>query len=226
MSSVQKTDVSVAVSQSFTDAQKATGRNNIGASRTVCIDTTATNADINKYFLAGDDVLLRILTGNTAFFFSLELWTSSTARFVGIVGNDVVQYTCALDSWTNSSYAVRHPWVSFTPDTTLTNPASKIFAIGVLDFGYYSDNAGTLRLAMKTSDSSTHYVYLSDQHGNGGSHAVTGSWASINMYGFSNSSQLERFKGYDITDDVNVEFEVYFANGAGNFTTVGQYRIL
>lgn len=226
MSSVQKTDVSVAVSQSFTDAQKATGRNNIGANRTVFIDTTATNADINKCLQDGDDVLLRVIVGNAAFFFSLELWTSSTARFVGIVNNDVVQYTCAADSWTNSSYAVRHPWASFTPDTNRTTPASKMFDIGVLDFGYYFDNGGTLRLAMKTSDSSTHYVYLSDQHGQGGGYAVTGSWTYINTYGFSNYSQLERFKGYDTTDDVDVEFEVYYANGGGNYTTVGQYRIL
>lgn len=226
MSSAQKTDVSVAVSQSFTDAQKATGRNNIGAKRTVVIDTTATNSDINKCLQDGDDVLLRVFIGNTAFFFTLAIWASSTSRFVGIVNNDVVQYTCALDSWTNRSFAIRHPWRSFSPDTTLTIPASKMFAIGVLDFGHYFDNGGSLRLAMKTSDSSTHYVYLSDQHGLGGGYAVTGSWTTINLYGFSNSSQLERFKGYDTTDDVDVEFEVYFANLGGNYTTVGQYRIL
>lgn len=53
---------------------------------------------------------------------------------------------------------------------------------------------------------------------------MTTDWNPITFNGFSNSNQLEHFKGYDTTGNVNLDFDVYFVI-VGASTTVAQYRI-
>lgn len=225
MGAVQKLDVSVNIAQDFNDTQKAQGRANIGATRVVPIGTTATNADILKIVLAGDTPVLRVGVGSTASYFNLARFSTMTAVFTAAIDGNVVTYTCTGDAWTRTEAPYRSDWVSFTPDPLQTTEAAKIFAIGNIEIGYYFDNGSSFRLAMR-STSGTRNVYLSDQHGNGGGYALTTGWTGITLYGFTNSNQLESIKGYDTTGGVNLEFDVYFANGANaSFPMVAQYRV-
>ena len=217
-------DVCVNLAQDFNDTQKAQGRANIGATRVVFIDTTATNAQILKIVAAGETPVLRVSSNAQSTFFNLAKIYNSNAVFFAIIGEKVVTYTCYNDTWTRTEKPYRNEWVSFTPDTSQTTEAKKIFAIGDIEFGYYFDNNASFRLSMR-STSGTRYVYLSDHRGIGGGYSVTTKWNFISLNGFSNSNQLEHFKGYDTTGNVNLDFDVYFANGGVNFTTVGQYRI-
>lgn len=224
MGAFQKMDVCVNLAQDFNDTQKAQGRANIGATRVVFIDTTATNAQILKIVAAGETPVLRVSANAQSTFFNLAKIYSLNAEFFAIIGDNVVTYTCSYDTWTRTEKPYRNEWVSFTPDTSQTTEPKKIFAIGDIEFGYYFDNTASFRLSMR-STSGTRYVYLSDHRGIGGGYAVTTNWNLISLNGFSNSNQLEHFKGYDTTGNVNLDFDVYFANGGVNFTTVGQYRI-
>lgn len=224
MGAVQKMDVCVNIAQDFNDEQKAQGRANIGATRIVFIDTTATNAQIRKIVAARETPVLRVSANAQSTFFNLAKIYNLYAEFFAIIGDKVVTYTCSYDTWTRTEKPYRNEWVSFTPDTLHTTEAKKIFAIGDIEFGYYFDNNASFRLAMR-STSGTRYVYLSDHRGFGGGYAVTTNWNLITFNGFSNSNQLEHFKGYDTTGNVNLDFDVYFANGGGQFQIVGQYRI-
>lgn len=218
---MQKLDICVNLAQDFSDEQKAQGRANIGATRVVFIDTTATNAQILKIVAAGETPVLRISANAQSTFFNLVKIYNLYAEFFAIIGNNVVTYTCSYDNWTRTEKPYRNEWVSFTPDTSQKIAAKKIFAIGDIEFGYYFDNNASFRLAMR-STSGTHSVYLDDNRGFGRNYSVTTDWKLIQLYGFSNSNQLEHFKGYDTTGDVNLDFDVYFANSLS--TIVAQYR--
>lgn len=224
MGAVQKMDVSVNIAQNFDDTQKAQGRANIGATRVVLIDTTATNADILRILLAGDSPVLRVVVASTASCFNLARLSTMTAVFSSVVEGNVVTYTCTSDTWTRTEQPYRSDWESFTPDTLQTTLAKKLFTIGNVDVGYYFDNGSSFRLAMR-STSGTRYVYLADHRGSGGGYALTTEWTTITLYGFTNSNQLESFKGYDTTGGVNLEFDVFYANGVSPFVPVAQYRV-
>lgn len=225
MGSAQKLDLSVNIAQDFNDTQKAQGRANIGATRVVFLDTTATNADILKVLNAGDTPVLRVVVASTASHFNLARFSTMSAVFSAVVDGNVVTYTCAVDTWTRTEQPYRSDWVSFTPDTLQTTEAAKIFTIGNIEVGYYFDNGSNFRLSMR-STSGTRNVYLADHRGSGGGYALTTGWTGITLYGFSNSNQLESFKGYDTTGDVNLEFDVYYANGVSPFVPVAQYRVI
>ena len=222
MGAVQKFDVSVNIAQDFNDTQKAQGRANIGATRVVIIDTTATNAKILKIVAAGETPVLRISSNAQSTFFNLAKIYNLYAEFFAIIGNKVVTYTCSYDTWTRTEKPYRNEWVSFMPDTLQTTIAKKIFAIGDIEFGYYFDNNASFRLAMR-STSGTRSVYLDDNRGFGRDYSVTTDWKLIQYHGFSSSYQHAHFKGYDTTGDVNLDFDVYFANSLS--TIVAQYRI-
>ena len=224
MATLQKTDVSVNIAQDFSDTQKAQGRANIGATRVVFIDTTATNAQILKIVAAGETPVLRISANAQSTFFNLAKIYNLNAEFFAIIGGNVVTYTCSYNTWTRTEKPYRNEWVLFTPDTLQTTAAKKIFAIGDIEFGYYFDSNSSFRLAMR-STSGTRNVFLSDHRGFGGGYSVTTDWTLITFNGFSNSNQLEHFKGYDTTGNVNLDFDVYFAHGAAVSTIVAQYRI-
>ena len=223
MGAVQKLDVCVNIAQDFSDKQKAQGRANIGATRVVFIDTTATNAQILKIVAAGETPVLRVSANAQSTFFNLAKIYSLNAEFFAIIGDNVVTYTCSYDTWTRTEKPYRNEWVSFTPDTLQTTIAKKIFAIGDIEFGYYFDNNASFRLAMR-STSGTHSVCLDDSRGFGRDYSVTTDWKLIQSHGFSNSYQLEHFKGYDTTGNVNLDFDVYFVI-VGVSTVVAQYRI-
>ena len=216
-------DVCVNIAQDFNDTQKAQGRANIGATRVVFIDTTATNAQILKIVAAGETPVLRVSANAQSTFFNLAKIYSLNAIFFAIIGDNVVTYTCSYDTWTRTEKPYRNEWVSFTPDTLQTTVAKKIFAIGEIEFGYYFDNNASFRLAMR-STSGTHSVCLDDNRGFGRDYSVTTDWKLIQSYGFSNSYQQAHFKGYDTTGNVNLDFDVYFVV-TGLSTTVAQYRI-
>lgn len=223
MGAFQKTDVSVNIAQDFNDKQKAQGRANIGATRVVFIDTTATNAQILKIVAAGETPVLRVSDNAQSTFFNLAKIYNSNAVFFAIIGDNVVTYTCSYDTWTRTEKPYRNEWVSFTPDTLQTTAAKKIFAIGDIEFGYYFDNNASFRLAMR-STSGTHSVCLDDSRGFGRAYSVTTDWTVIQSYGFSNSYQQAHFKGYDTTGNVNLDFDVYFVV-VGVHSVVAQYRI-
>ena len=223
MATLQKMDVCVNIAQDFNDTQKAQGRANIGATRVVFIDTTATNAQILKIVAAGETPVLRVSANAQSTFFNLAKIYSLNAIFFAIIGDNVVTYTCSYDTWTRTEKPYRNEWVSFTPDTLQTTVAKKIFAIGEIEFGYYFDNNASFRLAMR-STSGTHSVCLDDNRGFGRDYSVTTDWKLIQSYGFSNSYQQAHFKGYDTTGNVNLDFDVYFVV-TGLSTTVAQYRI-
>lgn len=214
-------DVCVNLAQDFSDEQKAQGRANIGATRVVFIDTTATNAQILKIVAAGETPVLRVSANAQSTFFNLAKIYNLNAEFFAIIGDNVVTYTCSYDTWTRTAKPYRNEWVSFTPDILQTTIAKKIFAIGDIEFGYYFDNNSSFRLAMR-STSGTHSVYLDDNRGFGSNYSVTTDWKLIRLHGFSNSYQLGHFKGYDTTGNVNLDFDVYFANSMS--TIVAQYR--
>lgn len=225
MGSAQKLDLSVNIAQDFNDTQKAQGRANIGATRVVFIGTTATNADILAILQAGDTPVLRVNVTSTLSYFNLARYSTMTAVFSAVIDGNVVTYTCTSGTWTRTEQPYRSDWVSFTPDTLQTTEAKRLFTIGNVDVGYYFDNGSQFRLAMR-STSGTRNVYLADHRGSGGGYALTTGWTAITLYGFSNSNQLESFKGYDTTGGVNLEFDVYYANGANSdFPMVAQYRI-
>ena len=221
MATLQKMDVCVNIAQDFNDTQKAQGRANIGATRVVLIDTTATNAQILKIVAANETPVLRVSANAQSTFFNLVKIYNLYAEFFAIIGNNVVTYTCSYDTWTRTEKPYRNEWVSFTPDTLQTTAAKKIFAIGEIEFGYYFDSNASFRLAMR-STSGTHSVYLDDNRGFGRNYSVTTDWKLIQLHGFSNSYQLGHFKGYDTTGNVNLDFDVYFANSMS--TIVAQYR--
>lgn len=223
METLQKMDVCVNIAQDFNDTQKAQGRANIGATRVVFIDTTATNLNIVGIILAGDTPVLRLVSGTTTTYFNLARATTSVAVFTAVIDGNVVTYTCDLNTWTRTEKPYRNEWVSFTPDTSQTTAAKKIFKIGDIEFGYYFDSNASFRLAMR-STSGTRTVFLSDHRGFGGEYSVTTDWKLITFNGFSNSNQLEHFKGYDTTGNVNLDFDVYFVV-VGVSTVVAQYRI-
>lgn len=221
MATLQKMDVCVNIAQDFSDEQKAQGRANIGATRVVLIDTTATNAQILKIVAAGETPVLRVSANAQSTFFNLVKIYNLYAEFFAIIGNNVVTYTCSYDTWTRTEKPYRNEWVSFTPDTLQTTVAKKIFAIGEIEFGYYFDSSASFRLAMR-STSGTHSVYLDDNRGFGRNYSVTTDWKLIQLHVFSNSYQLGHFNGYDTTGNVNLDFDVYFANSLP--TIVAQYR--
>lgn len=223
MASIQKMDVCVNIAQDFNDTQKAQGRANIGATRVVFIDTTATNAQILKIVAAGETPVLRVSANAQSTFFNLAKIYNLNAEFFAIIGDKVVTYTCSYDTWTRTAKPYRNEWVSFTPDTLQTTAAKKIFAIGDIEFGYYFDNNTSFRLAMR-STSGTHSVCLDDSRGFGRAYSVTTDWTVIQSYGFSNSYQQAHFKGYDTTGNVNLDFDVYFVV-VGVHSVVAQYRI-
>lgn len=223
MATLQKMDVCVNIAQDFNDTQKAQGRANIGATRVVLIDTTATNAQILKIVAAKETPVLRVSSNAQSTFFNLVKIYNLYAEFFAIIGNNVVTYTCSYDTWTRTEKPYRNEWVSFTPDTLQTTAAKKIFAIGEIEFGYYFDSNASFRLAMR-STSGTHSVFLDDNHGFGREYSVTTDWKLIQFYGFSNSYQLYHFKGYDTTGNINLDFDVYFVVVGAN-TVVSQYRI-
>ena len=216
-------DVCVNIAQDFNDTQKAQGRANIGATRVVFIDTTATNAQILKIVAAGETPVLRVSANAQSTFFNLAKIYSLNAEFFAIIGDKVVTYTCSYDTWTRKAKPYRNEWVSFTPDTLQTTAAKKIFAIGDIEFGYYFDNNASFRLAMR-STSGTHSVCLDDSRGFGRAYSVTTDWTVIQYHGFSNSYQQAHFKGYDTTGNVNLDFDVYFVV-VGVHSVVAQYRI-
>ena len=223
MGAFQKTDVSVNIAQDFNDKQKAQGRANIGATRVVFIDTTATNAQILKIVAAGETPVLRVSANAQSTFFNLAKIYNSNAEFFAIIGDNVVTYTCSYDTSTSTKKPYRNEWVSFTPDTSQTTAAKKIFAIGDIEFGYYFDNNASFRLVMR-STSGTRTVCLDDSRGFGRDYSVTTDWKVIQSYGFSNSYQQAHFKGYDTTGNVNLDFDVYFVV-VGVHSVVAQYRI-
>ena len=223
MATLQKMDVCVNIAQDFNDTQKAQGRANIGATRVVFIDTTATNAQILKIVSAGETPVLRVSENAQSTFFNLAKIYNSNAEFFAIIGDKVVTYTCSYDTWTRTQKPYRNEWVSFTPDTLQTTAAKKIFAIGDIEFGYYFDNTASFRLSMR-STSGTHSVCLDDSRGFGRAYSVTTDWTVIQSYGFSNSYQQAHFKGYDTTGNVNLDFDVYFVV-VGVHSVVAQYRI-
>ena len=227
MGAVQKFDVSVNIAQDFSDAQKAQGRANIGTNRVVFVTYgTSTESEISSAVSDGDSVILEVPRTGSATYVPLSYASSAGYEFqyLSVSQGKVLTYTCSGNTWTMTEKPYRNEWVSFTPDTLQTTEAKKIFAIGDIEFGYYFDNNASFRLAMR-STSGTRYVYLSDHRGIGGGYSVTTNWNFISLNGFSNSNQLEHFKGYDTTGNVNLDFDVYFANGGVNFTTIGQYRI-
>ena len=118
-------------------------------------------------------------------------------------------------------------WTKFDINTNVTVEATQLLTVGNLIIGYYFDNAGQLRLTMK-STSGTRYIYLSDNMGYGGGYQVTdSSWNSITMRGFSSSCQYESFIGYDCTADKPIHFEVQFATSPNaSFGTICRYRVL
>lgn len=225
MSTAQKRDVSVGLVQDFSESQKALGRSNIGATRVVYIDTTATNANILQILNAGDTPVLRVVETTTASFFNLARVSTGGAVFVAVIDGKVAAYTCALNTWTRTEAPYRSDWVSFTPDTLQTTEAAKIFTIGNIEIGYYFDSGSNFRLSMR-STSGTRNVYLADHRGSGGGYALTTGWTAVTLSGFTTQNQLESFKGYDTTGGMNLEFDVYFANGANaSFPMVAQYRV-
>lgn len=225
MGAVQKLDVCVNIAQDFTDEQKKRGRNNIGTNRVVFVTYgISTQAEISSADSDGDSVILQVPSTGSATYVPLSYASSAGYEFqyLSVSLGKVVTYTCSGNTWTMTEKPYRNEWVSFTPDTLQTTMAKKIFAIGDIEFGYYFDSNASFRLAMR-STSGTHSVYLDDNRGFGRDYAVTTDWKLIQLYGFSNSYQLGHFKGYDTTGNVNLDFDVYFANSMS--TIVAQYRI-
>ena len=222
---MQKFDVCVNLAQDFTETQKAQGRANIGTNRVVFVTYgTSTKDEISSAVSDGDSVILKVPSAGSAAYVPLSYASSAGYEFqyLSVYLGKVVTYTCSGNTWTRTEKPYRNEWVSFTPDTSQTTAAKKIFAIGDIEFGYYFDNSASFRLLMR-STSGTRTVFLSDHRGFGGGYSVTTDWNLITFNGFSNSNQLEHFKGYDTTGNVNLDFDVYFVNGLS--TIVAQYRI-
>lgn len=177
---MQNTYVSVNLTQDFTNEQKGTARNNIGAA-----DASALN---------------------------------SLSNIVQDISYKVAVNTITLESM---------KWTKFDINTNITVIAAQLLTVGNLIIGYYFDNAGQLRLTMK-STSGTRYIYLSDNMGYGGGYQVTdSSWNPISMRGFSSGCQYESFIGYDCTADTPIHFEVQFATSSNtSFGTICRYRVL
>lgn len=177
---MQNTYVSVNLTQDFTNKQKGTARNNIGAA-----DASALN---------------------------------NLSNIVQDISYKVAVNTNTLESM---------KWTKFDINTNITVEAAQLLTVGNLIIGYYFDNAGQLRLTMK-STSGTRYIYLSDNMGYGGGYQVTdSSWNPISMRGFSSGCQYESFIGYDCTADTPIHFEVQFATSSNtSFGTICRYRIL
>lgn len=118
-------------------------------------------------------------------------------------------------------------WTKFDININERVEAAQLLTVGNLIIGYYFDNAGQLRLSMKSLNG-TRYIYLSDNMGYGGGYQVTdSSWNGITIRGFSNSCQYESLIGYDCTADTPIHFEVQFATSPGTlFGTVCRYRVL
>ena len=226
MGAVQKFDVSVNIAQDFSDEQKKRGRNNIGANRVVFVTYgVSTQAEIDSAVSEGDSVILQVPSPGSAAYVPLSYVSSAGYVFIYPVSSSGVfmEYAVKGVTWTKTEQQYRNEWVSFTPDTLQTTIAKKIFAIGDIEFGYYFDNNASFRLAMR-STSGTHSVCLDDSRGFGRGYSVTTDWKLIQYHGFSNSYQLEHFKGYDTTGNVNLDFDVYFVV-VGVSTVVAQYRI-
>ena len=226
MGTVQKLDVCVNLAQDFTDEQKKRGRNNIGTNRVVFVTYgVSTQAEIDSADSEGDSVILQVPSPGSAAYVPLSYASSAGYVFISPVSSSgvFVEYAVKGVTWTMTKHQYRNEWVSFTPDISQNKPAKKIFAIGDIEFGYYFDNNASFRLAMR-STSGTRTVFLSDHRGFGGEYSVTTDWNFITFNGFSNSNQLEHFKGYDTTGNVNLDFDVYFVVVTSS-TVVAQYRI-
>ena len=177
---MQNTYVSVNLTQDFTNEQKGTARNNIGAAAATALNSL-----------------------------------SDTVQDIS--------YKVAVN--TNTLESMK--WTKFDINTNVTVEATQLLTVGNLIIGYYFDNAGQLRLSMK-STSGTRYIYLSDNMGYGGGYQVTdSSWNGITMRGFSSGCQYESFIGYDCTADTPIHFEVQFATSPNaSFGTICRYRVL
>lgn len=226
MDTLQKLDVCVNIAQDFNDTQKAQARKNIGTNRVVFVTYgISTEGEISSADSNGDSVILEVPSPGSTAYVPLSYASSAGYEFhyLSVSLGKVITYACIGNTWTRTEKPYRNEWVSFTPDTLQTTAAKKIFAIGDIEFGYYFDSNSSFRLAMR-STSGTRTVFLSDHRGFGGEYSVTTDWKLITFNGFSNSNQLEHFKGYDTTGNVNLDFDVYFVVATSS-TTVAQYRI-
>lgn len=226
------------ISGNAATADSATTASSADIAGSTSSGTILGNSDLNSYNVANRNYLCNATNASTVSnkptgasgAFELEVIRGTGATCVQVyysrddVNFNYIRKRTGNDAWTGWVKMYRDEWVSFTPDTLQTTEAAKIFAIGNIEVGYYFDSGSNFRLSMR-STSGTRYVYLADQHGNGGGYALTTGWTGIMIYGFTNSNQLESLKGYDTTGNVNLEFDVYYANGASPFVPVAQYRV-
>lgn len=209
--------------QSLSSDEQAQARSNIGANRTVFVDTNATLSYVNEIIQDGDVPVLGVSSGASAHFCNLSYIAAGVARFSAIIGNEAVEWSCVNSTWTRTARPIGNEWTSFTVDTTVTAMADQLFTVGDIAVGYYFDNNSSFRLAFKSLDGERD-VFLATQLGvSGGGFQFTTAWLS-SPFSFTNSQQWLRFKGYDVTGDTSLEFEVYFANGVSD--TVCQYRVI
>lgn len=228
------------ISGNAATADSATTASSAGIAGSTSSGTILGDSDLNSFNVANRNYLCNATNAATvsnkptgasgAFELEVIRGTGSSCVQVYYARDDVnfnyIRKRTGLNdgTWTSWVKMFRDEWVSFTPDTLQTTGAAKIFTIGNIEVGYYFDSGSNFRLSMR-STSGTRYVYLSDQHGNGGGYALTTGWTVITLYGFTNSNQRESLKGYDTTGKVNLEFDVYYANGVSPFVPVAQYRV-
>ena len=212
MGATQKRDVSVGLVQDFSESQKALGRSNIGATRVVYIDTTATNADILKIVLAGDTPVLRVVVATTASFFNLARVSNAGVVFVAVIDGKVVTYTCALNTWTRTEVPYRDQFTEKALDTTRVsvNADDEITTVGNIKLSYYFDNQAKLRLVwVPVSETQASLTIYSDHGYFSWANVTTSQPQAVGADNFANSTgQRETLRWY--TDSTFVVLEFFY----------------
>lgn len=210
----QKTDVSVALAQDFSDTQKKQGRTNIGATRVVYIGTAATNADILQIISAGDLPVLRVAENAQATFFSLAKVVVNTAVFFAVINNDVVTYTCTFDTWTRTAQPYTNQFTTKSLDRTRTsvNADDEITTVGNIKLSYYFDGNAKLRLVwVPATETQASLKIYSNSGYFAWANVTTSQPQSVGADNFSNSTgQRETIRWY--TDSTFVVLEFFFDN--------------
>lgn len=210
MGTLQKFDVSVNIAQDFNDTQKAQGRANIGATRVVFIDTTATNAKILQILNAGDTPVLRVIGFTTVSCFNLARVSAGGAVFVAVIDGNVVTYTCSYDTWTRTEAPYRDQFTAKNLDTTRTsvNADDEITTVGNVKLSYYFDNQAKLRLVwVPASETQASLTIYSDHGYFSWANVTTSQPQAVGADNFVNSTgQRETLRWYTDSTFVVLEF--------------------
>lgn len=213
MGAVQKTDVSVALAQDFSDSQKKQARANIGSNRVVFVTYgTSTSYEISDAIKAGDSVILQVsATGSTTY---VPLSYASSGGYVfrspANSAGWFSEYSVGGSTWTTVNKNVFNTFKTKSLDRTRTsvNADDEITTVGNIKLSYYFDSSAKLRLVwVPASETQASLKIYSNSGYFAWANVTTSQPQAVGADNFANSTgQRETIRWYTDLTFVVLEF--------------------